>query len=209
MKHYAGLDPDLHTSAFAVIDETCTLVHLDITKLNNNFKAERAVVNQNSLIFDLLATAGKTLPVSENGSFTVAIACWAVESQSVTYTGRSGKNPQDMIPVAQVAGAWCCVLAGWADTPVKRQLFPKPQAWKGSVPKQIHQARICKEMGWEYQKRGSRTNGGYCLPVLPPDSKWHAFTEAHGVTGWKHAMDAIGLALFAKEMDETLTAKGH
>ena len=190
MNLFIGVDPDLHTTPFAVIDENGRLLFLEMSVIFKKFKAERAVINQQDSMIDVVAAFAFQ---KED------VKAFAVESQNVTYTGRTGKNPQDMIPIAQVAGGASMLLAGALHVPDEFRFMPRPSEWKGNVPKQIHHARICKLLGWECQKRGSLRNGGYCRPLLDESNPFQKLEVLYGISAWKHFMDAIGLAFYAKD----------
>lgn len=51
-------------------------------------------------------------------------------------------NPNDLIPVAVVAGVFGRVLAGKG----ARVRFVAPKTWKGSVPKVVHNNRVMKKL---------------------------------------------------------------
>lgn len=51
-------------------------------------------------------------------------------------------NPNDLIPVAVVAGMFGRVLAGKG----ARVRFVAPKTWKGSVPKEVHNRRVTKKL---------------------------------------------------------------
>jgi hypothetical protein len=123
----------------------------------------------------------------------------AVEAQEIYQfgTGRTA-NPKSIMYLATVAG-----MALAAHSRAFHLFFPTPQAWKGSVPKIIHQARILSKCGWKYEKVGTLDNG-YCYPVDVPIGLGD-FKK----TDWKHLVDAIGLALYAKEQYELAVRKAE
>lgn len=73
-----------------------------------------------------------------------------------------------------------------------RVFLPLPSQWKGSVPKEIHQARVLRKVGIEPKK-----GAGYCYPADPKVLKRWGFPKG----SWKHLSDAIGLALWGLEQD--------
>ena len=109
-----------------------------------------------------------------------------VESQEIAYTARQGKNPRSMIPVAQVAGAAMAQLR--IRTACFENYLVKPQAWKGSVPKHLHQARTLAKLGWAYEQGKE-----YSRPTDKPDV---AGAELLNPGDWKHVVDAIALGMW-------------
>lgn len=114
-----------------------------------------------------------------------------VESQEIAYTAKQGKNPASMIPVAQVAGAAAARLSMWFRPRVL--MLVKPQAWKGSVPKKIHQARTLSKLGWRYE-----TLSDYCRPY-PNETVDVLGADQLNPGDWKHVVDAIALGQWMAE----------
>lgn len=110
-----------------------------------------------------------------------------VEGQQIY---RSTKQPSAIIKLAQQAGR----LAAIADiygTPV---LMPLPRAWKGTIPKQIHQARLYRRLGWPYKLNKGKTY------AYPEDRQGHL--QSH----WKDIGDACGLAVWGHDQYTTPAA---
>lgn len=121
---------------------------------------------------------------------TTFIDIIVVEGQEL-YRGSDAdtKNPKSIMHLASAAGAaasQCMALA-----PHAQVLMPVPQRWKGSVPKQIHQARIYEKLGW-----GHLIRSGYCIPSNPKCEVGNLFKFNPG--DWKHVGDAVGLAQWAQ-----------
>ena len=67
-----------------------------------------------------------------------------------------------------------------------------PDDAKGTVPKPIHQARTYRRMGWDCERLKS-----YSVPKTP------GYDIDPGA--WKHVGDALGLALWGYDMQDTGT----
>lgn len=113
-----------------------------------------------------------------------------VESQEIAYTARQGKNPRSMIPVAHVAGGVVAMFNACYSPSI--QYLVKPQAWKGDVPKGIHQARTLSKLGWKYETIGSGDDK-YCRPTELPDV---SCADRLNKGDWKHVVDAIALGMW-------------
>lgn len=166
-----AFDPDLHSTAWcASVDGQLSggLIHV-----SPRLKGDEAVVKMCSEIAQ--ARLG-FVPFSE----MVAL----VESQELHRMHRSA--PKDILRLAQVAGS---ILGMLGETFLSVRLV-SPQVWKGQVPKDIHQARICRKLGWAFD-----THAGY---VVPARAHWEGFSVSKP-SDWKHLMDAVGLALWGIE----------
>lgn len=183
---FIGVDPDLHATAIAILDGRGYVRDIHLTKVHDSIKGQDAVIATVEQVRDIVGLLREPDPIDSAKTWVV------VESQEVSYSAKQGANPRSMIPVAQVAGIAMGLLATLDRTSVSLAL---PQKWKGSVPKHIHQARIAKMMGWEYRIAGGKQP--YVVPK-PPRS-FPGMGKCTDST-WKHAMDAVGLALYAREI---------
>ena len=175
-----GIDPDTKTSAIALMEDG-QLKEVKIIK-GNGLQAQ-------------VKGLGEFL--GEGGFEYHRYKHYVIESQQI-YAGGT-KNPGSILKLAHVAGGLLGVVSesGWLD----RFSFPTPREWKGSVPKQIHQARILSRLGWEYKKSGT-VKAGYCYPVGTVFKEAKQNIEgAQGLkrTDWKHLVDAIGLAMWGEK----------
>lgn len=112
-----------------------------------------------------------------------------VESQQA-YTGqaRNRSRPQDLVHLAQVAGA-CCSLtrAYW---PSSQMLLVPPMVWKGQVPKAISQARTLRDLGIPYKKLPK-----YAIP--DPIPEWGKPLRRGD---WFEIVDALGLSRYGQSL---------
>lgn len=164
-----GVDPDLHSTAIALVGGSAAyprLHHTWILRVSPALLGDRAV-----------AEMSQKLAVFMQGGLGDEVRIGVVEGQQ-SYPG-SKIDPQDLVRLAQVAGAAQQMLYRCAQT----VLMPLPRVWKGQVPKKVHQPRIYRRMGWDFERR---TN--YAVPKIPGDT-----TKAGD---WKHLGDAVGLALW-------------
>lgn len=174
MTFFIGVDPDLHTPSVACVDFRGAVVGLWVGRVIKELKGADAVIASAKAITEHLRVA------------TYGAQVAAIEGQDLYLGGdRATKNPKSILAVAQVAGAAVGVMSYRC-----RVLLPLPRDWKGSVPKGIHQARICQRLGWPYRAAGGKE--GYCVPTDPP-VKFEKFKGGD----WKHLLDAIGLAQWA------------
>lgn len=186
---FVGVDPDIHNCAFALIDDFPRIVGVWISRVAKDIRERKALIPMAVSMRDLFQ--GPTWPEELHKQVATA----AIEAQEVSYSSREGVPPQDLLYVAGAANQaiafgvclWPCPM-----------LHPTPQQWKGSVPKQIHQARVYKSVGLDYTRAGNLKNPskGYCVPVLAYD-----FIKPVKMlkTDWMDVGDAIGLALYARE----------
>ena len=175
MRFFAGVDPDMHNMPIAVVDEAGVLQYVRVVEVPKKITGRPALVEMMK----------QTLM---SGPLPLPLAGLCVEAQEI-YQHGSGKtkNPKSIMFLATVAGIAMTTFNDF----LTMTYFPTPQEWKGSVPKQIHQARVLSKMGIGYNKHGT-VEDGYCWPVglCQFDVK-----PAH----WKHVVDAIGLAQWGRE----------
>jgi len=185
--YYIGVDPDLHHTGVAVLDE-CGVLEVRCFQTPGKNKEGAAV----------LAMAGALLCPWFDRMFNYAII--VVEGQEI-YGGGGTKNPRNILHLAQAAGA-AIVAAQHQATYIETTYFPVPSKWKKQIPKQVHQSRILQKLDWEHEAVGDQKTG-YCYPVDENNLPKNGMPQSH----WKHIVDAIGLAQWGKEQYEKELAK--
>ena len=182
-KRVIGVDPDMHKSAwFEVTIRPNGLIepeHCGIWSVSRELAGVGAILRLSSVIY-----RERTLNIHR---FTPDVA--VIEGQQV-YRGKT--NPVSIMYLAQAAGL---ILGGFAPNSFTRLRMPTPNEWKGSVPKQIHQARVAKKLGWSGKVRGGKDP--YFVPDVPRplQERWGKINPGD----WKHLMDAAGLAIWGAE----------
>jgi hypothetical protein len=181
--YFLGCDPDLHTLSVAVIKDDGGLPVLDrilIVKQKGS-KGDAAVLD--------MVAAMQRMPFAYDLAGESVVA---VESQDVSYTGRTNAaRVSDLVNLAHIAGAVCQKFQVLAP---RAMLLPKPQAWKGNVPKDIHQCRVLKRLGIAFHMKGGQDP----YPV-PTDTRLLAAGDKINDGDWKDINDSIGLALYARD----------
>lgn len=178
MKYFLGVDPDLSSTACAVVDETGNEVGKWMTLSRSR---DSLLQMKNLTVVDCLSHVQEYDGV-------------AVEAQQHIPRKAGQKfeiDPNDLIHIAQVAGAAIGMAKKYLKYPLGIILFPLPVQWKGSVPKHIHQNRILRKAGYAAEQIGIAGSG---------DRK-HCYIKdsEFGKGDWKHLADAIGLAQWAAE----------
>lgn len=172
-----GVDPDLHNTAFAFVQGN-TVLDIAIAKISNKIKGRVAVVEMAKEI---------TKKLDDYRKYFSLLDVVVVESQQIYTTGANKTpNPDDILLISHVSGAAVCAIQRLLSQTTEIHL-PQPRVWKKQVPKEIHQARIYEKLGWDFEVKS-----GYTVPknsqIILPD------------TSWKHAGDAIGLAMWGQEL---------
>lgn len=171
-----GVDPDMHTPALALL-ENGRCRNAALGRVSASLTGAEAVAEASKLLPVLAADLVKGW-LQEPESALVA-----VEGQQF-YGAKGRARPQDLINLAQVAGAACAALSPWAE----RILIPLPQQWKGSIPKKVKHKRILNKLGWSFHEGRVVVPAACPLDVDFPPSKW------------THVIDAIGLAQWGERV---------
>lgn len=185
---YVGVDPDLHSTAFAVITSDAPRLRVEAVRI--------ARVDQKHKLLD--AAALMALEIAVVGPLSMLLVHAAIEAPQHYGGARGGTktrhaNPEDLIALAVVSGA----AAGFYSQNAEDVELVTPSVWKGQVPKGIHQAATCARLGWTFDPKKDF--------VLPHQTCGIKDLERDGGLrpgDWKHALDAIGLALWAMEKHE-------
>lgn len=196
---YIGVDPDMHTMAVAVVDDRGLPVAVHVVRALGD-KGRDAVVAMIDAVSQWIGASTSEpsyLPEPPN------VLAMAVEAQEIVYTARSGKNPRNLLNLSTVAGGVLAIsTVVWPDLFARDAIFfPAPEAWKGQVPKHVHQGRMFEHMGWAHDVGGNIKAGknysGFSYPTAPPQDILGV--ETIKKADWKHVSDAIGLARYARD----------
>lgn len=199
---YYGIDPDLHTAAIAGI------VHFPASYPNAGLwpfgawvvkskgdKAGDAVLSMTDAFIDFIHLT-QLLPQIRTPYDPWP--CFVIEHQDVTYTGKSGKNPQDTLNLSTAAGAMLAALRTVWHDPRNTFMLPSPKKWKQQQPKHINQGRTFDRFGWtDREIRGTKKD----RYVFPHDVHTSALMgrDTWTMQDWKHLGDAFGLARYGAE----------
>ncbi len=194
---FVGADPDLHNISYAIF---CNgVLYILIYKIPVKVKGLECV----HTFLDVACKHAEALRDVCEDITTVGLEDRSalIESQDVRYAGKTNNaRPQDLIKLATMGGAMIGVCSA-LDVPAR---YIMPAAWKGTIRKAVHQARICTKMGWKYEVSGKDKD--IVVPIDAADYDCTLITskevkENHVINKgeWKHVLDSIGLALFAAE----------
>lgn len=180
---FIGADPDLHDCPVAYLEDSGKVLALSVFK-SHGLKGAAAAAQ-------MAATINRC---PHKWSHKIVAAVEGQEIVRGAGEDNDTKNPRDLINLAAVAGSLMGMLC-WTHPMDPIIYYPKPHEWKGSVPKEIHQARTCASLGWKYEKYAT-----HCVPQLT-SRQLDPIVDSRLVNkgDWKHVLDAIGLALWARE----------
>jgi hypothetical protein len=178
-----GVDPDKDTPAFASV-----LIGSDhsLRVLGVGLGGEKPTI-ANAVLHHILWD-GNLLLRDEDFSDPTPARCF-IESPEAVYTKGKGIRVQDIVDLARRAGEMAASIYSLGITEID---YISPAQWKGQVPKDISQARICTRLGWPYEKMA-----GYARPTTGFSNV--SGTEALKKSDWKHVLDAIGIALWGAD----------
>lgn len=165
-----GIDPDLHTSALCwwKVGDPWPLA-LGVVRVPKEIRGQDVVSH-----------------LQEHGVLRFANFGLVEGQRHRRARGHETKNPQSLTDLAVVTG----FFAGYMDFGLTGVI--EPSEWKGSVPKDKHQARVLLKIpGTKIKKTKA-----YAYPVAGPLLR---LAEKGGLkrTDWKHVADAVGIAQWA------------
>lgn len=186
MKYCIGCDPDLHSTAIALVQrdpasEEFKVLAATVVRTSTDKKRNRAVEELINKRRHKINEFYRSVEIEEDPRCVI-------ESQEMVYSSRSGANPRDLLPIATVTGVMAQYLADYC----LEVVLPLPSEWKGQVPKAVNHARTASLLGWETKTMGGKK------PYLCPVSGHEEIRLTGKVNpgDWKHLMDAIGLAIW-------------
>ncbi|MCP4897869.1 MAG: crossover junction endodeoxyribonuclease RuvC [bacterium] len=185
MKVSLGIDPDLHDTGLALCASDRVLA-VGVVRVARKLTGDAAVLRMSKALAEYIPPWMAQLQGHE-GFNPAALDALVVEGQEL-YLVKTG-NPDSILRLAQVAGAALSVAQAVGDPTTA--LIPRPKTWKGTVPKDIHQARMLTRYGWKYKKKGTGKNQWCCPVSLGPHRILSTVKWPEGC--WKHIVDAIGL----------------
>lgn len=181
-----GIDPDLHNTSIVLLRAGARpRVLRAIVCHDDSLTGARAAVRMCGLVATAIPNHfGDLLGGGESAVVVV---------EHMRVYGTAAYRARDLMLVQAVSGA-AVGSAAACGLPV---LYPRPQEWKGEVPKRIHQARILSKLGLAYRTRGNQREG-YCVPSSP----WPG-VRTGADEPYKHLVDAAGLALYGLSEADT------
>lgn len=187
-----GVDPDLHDLPYVLLrttdrGRTIQVEGMNMVRVSTDLKDKQAATKMCSSV-SLMATALCSSEIVSSDGFI-----GAVESQHVL-TGRT-RNPEDLILLAEVAGAAKCVTQQSVFAKARLMLSPLPEHWKRSAAKHENQRATWRSLGYEKgEVRGKITKGPGCKAYWRPQI---AGCEDFKISDWQGLGDAAGIALWA------------
>lgn len=175
---YVGLDPDLHDLAIGYWHNGqpshAEVIHVKRVKGRTGQIAVQDMVKAMWPLPTLMPQGLKGV---------------AIEAQTLRRLGpKQHKRPEDIVILGNVAGAALGMLS--LTVPIHLIDFTTPEEWKGSIPKNVMQARLYTDLGWGYEMVGD----AYARPLRPTTSFGNISAGQ-----WKHVGDALLLARWASQ----------
>lgn len=166
-----GIDPDTHFTSWVELNIDGTIVSMGQTDV------DREASNSVALLFLARELEELSQEHQRHSPYTTA---W-IESQK-PYMGM--RNVQSLLLLAQATGMAFQTFHRAVQCPGPSLVLP--QEWKGSVPKEAHQARIIKRSGLSATKKGR-------LYRVDWPFAWacNLITSRHS-----HLIDALGIAQY-------------
>lgn len=171
-----GVDPDTKHSGWAAVQSFnggFQIVQVGLIRAKGRTAADRRAPMAESLLLTLLQDALPYPPTA-----------LALEWQHLRGSSAKEKNPGAIVELCGFAGmALQAFIERWEFEYV---FTPTPSDWKKSVPKHVHQSRICSRLGitTELRAKDGEKNFAPGAADIPPSMR-------------SHVIDALGLALWA------------
>ncbi len=172
-EYILGCDPDSKYQAFAVI-------HVKTGKLVDAFTIR-------SKTSDELVQSNAHASYRPATEWTCEKFFAVVEGQKV-YTNDKKSNPVSLIKLARASGIACAWLGSYIHC--NGIHIALPQEWKGSKQKHAHQAQIIKKLGLTPEIKGTKS-ARYAIPK-------EGLLDLTA-TELKHVIDAVGMAMWARD----------
>ena len=179
---YIGIDPDTKNTPVAVYIPTRERVLVRMFR-HPHGKGQKSIGYMAGAAGDAAIWA-----MGAADGHGISSGVFVVEGQEIYRNSHA--PPSNILSLATVAGFWAGSMLAASGVDDWSLLIPRPAEWKGQVPKAIHQARIAASLGWPYEKRA-----GYVAPDVPKSAGLVVVGGFNG-SDWKHAMDAVGLAVW-------------
>jgi hypothetical protein len=195
MEYSIGIDPDVTRPSVALVRSDGAVIACDCIKV----KIPAGTRGGNRLLFTMLAIRGHlgTRDWHLRYGKSISISHLVVEGQGIW---NNEATPDSILKLGIVAGMCMGIYSQWFNPSFL--YLPGPVEWKKGVPKHIHQARLCTELGWAFEKHGTG-KGRYCQPLAPVVAHHIDFNPGD----WKHVLDAIGLARYAFDHESALARR--
>lgn len=176
-----GIDPDLHNLGVGIVEGDTAIFGRVLTVSRALKGKEAAVAMAHRIATELPDILRRYRPDR------------AIVEAQMYYLGKSPARPQDIIHLALVAGAATQAITSFrvgepVDLDPVRLVYPRD--WKGSVPKGIHQGRVCTALGIRFKSKG---------PTVPVKVTDHEIFKDMLAEQHSHVVDALGLALWSNE----------
>lgn len=209
---YIGIDPDISRMSAVCISDDSDFESAAMMKIPARSRMPKGRVSTLCTMANTLKDAfayvmlGST-EVDIERTERIVICLETPRVGRYTQKAARGADPQDVanlglaggLAAGSISGALCAAFPADA-CPRIEFMFPYPQEWKGSIPKDVHQRRTVAEIGLSHElKKG--------FPI--PQKKWWDHVSVFGETpagkdpklaagDWKDILDSWGLALWAR-----------
>jgi len=169
-----GVDPDLHHAGVGLVADGSRILSVACPCVRTSLRGTEAIIAMTEQMQAAICGI----------FFTYGTPDLAVVEGQESYLG-SKVRPQDLLNLAIAAG----IAAGLAKSlGASRLLIPRPQTWKGSIPKAVHQKRILSRLKIPYAP------GEVPTRILMPPSCFAGITKGN----YTHVIDALGLACWGE-----------
>ena len=181
-----GIDPDVTVLSMCILDSENRpwVISCNTSRKTNKMDSTHRVLYAINQIQEM---AREVFTVQDK----IGLGLWDAYIEDQYISRHSRANPQDLILLSKIAGAWAMAMV-YHNVDIH---LVAPVTWKGNCPKSIKQCRVLKGLGIEYEMMGKKDV--YPVPLERRAIVPNMF-DVPNKGDFKDINDSIGLAAYGR-----------